>query len=766
MTDTPTKTTDAASDSFADSSANFSTNSSAQETDSEITSSEIRKLKKWRDSHAKSVSDSSSSDSTSDSTLSAPQTTSASTSPSQKRKRSRKVKISAADEKTIAAEKETKDAKEKEVNAKKETPQKTWSMEIGIPMWLVVILAALSFLFFSTFYAPQAVSIPMSDFLRLVDQGAKNPEAFIEVTEGTPPATKNVRYSDLVKIKISAFEVSGTVTRQILTPPPNSKTPPDAENDVRFITGRQGLFPDNGELQRQLEAKNFAFEAEGSPGFFWRDFGSTIILLLIMIPLLFFLFARIGGTAMAFGRSRGREVAQEDVGVNFEDVAGVDEAVDELKEIVEFLKNPEKFQRLGGRIPRGVLLVGPPGTGKTILAKAVAGEASVPFFSLSGSDFVELYVGVGAARVRDLFEQANRRGASIIFIDELDALGKMRSSQGPGSGASEEREQTLNALLVAMDGFDTRAATIVLAATNRPETLDAALLRPGRFDRQVLVDRPDLKGREAILNVHLKKVTIDPSIRIREIASITPGFVGADLAALVNEAALLAARAERDHVTMIEFNEAVERVVAGLQKKQRVIRPDEKKRIAIHESGHAVAAFFLPKADKVHKVSIIPRGLSALGYTLQRPEDDRYLVTQEELETEIMVLLGGTIAEEQTFGDFSSGASNDIERATEIARRMVTQYGMSKLGRINFRESRQTFLGDAMPFANRTHSEKTACDIDAEIRSILATLFERTQNLLQEKTDDLMRLSCRLLKKEVIEHRELERVLNPKKRQQ
>ncbi|MGL4941943.1 MAG: ATP-dependent zinc metalloprotease FtsH [Thermoguttaceae bacterium] len=667
-----------------------------------------------------------------------------------------------ADDKTLFAARPALPPPEDD-KGKQKTPSTRKPPSDGFPLWMIVLAIVGGFLLLSQLLAQRGVSIPMSDFLRLVDQGAKNPDAFIEVTEGTPPATKLVRYSDLAKLKINAYEVSGTVTRKVLTPPPKSQKVPEEERDVRFVTGRQGLSIDNGELQRRLEAAKFTFEAEGTPGF-WRDFGPTILMLLITVPILFILFARLGGAgAIAFGRNRGREVAQEEVGITFEDVAGVDEAVDELKEIVEFLKTPEKFQRLGGRIPRGVLLVGPPGTGKTILAKAVAGEANVPFFSLSGSDFVELYVGVGAARVRDLFDQANRRGSSIIFIDELDALGKSRSAQTT-SGASEEREQTLNALLVAMDGFDTQAATIVLAATNRPETLDAALLRPGRFDRQVLVDRPDLAGREAILKVHLRKIKIDPAINIRDIASITSGFVGADLAALVNEAALLAARAEREHVTMIEFNEAVERVMAGLQKKQRVIRPDEKKRIAIHECGHAVVAYFLPKADKVHKVSIIPRGLSALGYTLQRPEDDRYLVTQEELETEIMILLGGTIAEEQRFGNFSSGASNDIERATEIARRMVMDYGMSRLGRINFRESRHTFLGEAMPFASRSHSEKTACDIDVEIKSILASLFERTQQLLRDKNDDLLRLAKRLLKKEVIENSELERVLGRRKK--
>ncbi|HBT76200.1 MAG TPA: cell division protein FtsH, partial [Planctomycetaceae bacterium] len=408
-----------------------------------------------------------------------------------------------------------------------------------------------------------------------------------------------------------------------------------------------------------------------------------------------------------------------------------------------------------------MLMIGPPGTGKTILAKAVAGEAGVPFFSLSGSDFVELYVGVGAARVRDLFEQAQRRGRAIIFIDELDAIGKMRSGH-TGGGSSEEREQTLNALLVEMDGFNTSSTTIVIAATNRPETLDPALLRPGRFDRQVLVDRPDLRGREEILKVHIKNVKLSPEIDLKEIASISVGFVGADLAALVNEAALLAARTGKDCVTMEEFTEGVERITAGLQKKQRVMRPEEKKRVAYHESGHALVAYYSPGADTVHKVSIIPRGLAALGYTWQRPEDDRYVLTQTELEARIKVLLGGTLAEEITFGNFSTGAQNDLERATEIARSMVMDFGMSSLGRINYRENRQTLLGDGM-FASRNHSEKTAWEIDQALRDILEHLFREARSLLEEKKEELIRLSEKLLESEVIETEELGEILEPEK---
>jgi len=393
-------------------------------------------------------------------------------------------------------------------------------------------------------------------------------------------------------------------------------------------------------------------------------FGMLLLLMVVMMR-------RMGGAGspMAFGRSRGKLYAQEDIGVTFDDVAGVDEAVDELREVVDFLQTPDRYQRLGGRIPKGVLLVGPPGTGKTLLAKAVAGEAHVPFFSLSGSDFVEMFVGVGAARVRDMFQQAEQRAPCIIFIDELDALGKTR---GSGQiGGHDEREQTLNALLVEMDGFGSNSGVIVMAATNRPETLDPALLRPGRFDRHVLVDRPDVGGREEILDVHLKNIRVGEDVVVKNVAAITSGSVGADLANIVNEAALLAARNGKKAVGMEEFNEAVERSSAGLEKKKRIMQDGEKLRVAYHESGHALVAFSLPNTDPVHKVSIIPRGLAALGYTMQRPEQDRFLMTQGELESRIQVLLAGTVAEELVFEDISSGAQNDLERATEIARSMV-----------------------------------------------------------------------------------------------
>ncbi len=494
----------------------------------------------------------------------------------------------------------------------------------------------------------------------------------------------------------------------------------------------------------------------------WKNMVPYLVLAGILAAFMLILVRRMGGAGspMSFGRSRGRLYAQEDLGITFNDVAGIDEAVEEVREVVDFLRSPDKYQRLGGRIPRGVLLVGPPGTGKTLLARAIAGEAGVPFFSLSGSDFVEMFVGVGAARVRDMFQQAEAKAPCIIFIDELDALGK---SRGSGMiGGHDEREQTLNALLVEMDGFASNAGVIVIAATNRPETLDQALLRPGRFDRNVLVDRPDIRGREDILKVHVKSVKLDPLVDLKEIASITPGFVGADLANLVNEAALLAARSGKNAVGKIEFHEGVERVTAGLEKKQRVMNEDEKLRVAYHESGHALVAFSLPNTDPVHKVSIIPRGVAALGYTMQRPEGDRFLMTQGELESRIQVLLAGTVTEEIIFEDISTGAQNDLERASEIARRMVMEFGMSRLGRVNYKDSqRSIFLasagGDERP---RSHSEQTAREIDVEVRRIIDEGIERVRNILQVRRAALEALSKRLMEIESIGAEELKQIID------
>ncbi len=510
-----------------------------------------------------------------------------------------------------------------------------------------------------------------------------------------------------------------------------------------------------------LEQNGFQkVSCEEAPGA-WHVWLPTLVTAALLVGLVYFMLRKMGGagSAIAFGRSRGKLYAQEEMGVTFDDVAGVDEAVEELREVVDFLKMPEKYQVLGGRIPRGVLLVGPPGTGKTLLAKAVAGEAGVPFFSLSGSDFVEMFVGVGAARVRDMFEQAKAKAPCIVFIDELDALGKTRGTNLVGG--DHEREQTLNALLVEMDGFTSNSGVIVTAATNRPETLDPALLRPGRFDRHVLVDRPDVRGREAILEVHGSNVRLDPAVDMKEVARITSGFVGADLANLVNEAALLAARAGRPTVTMQEFNEGVDRVVAGLEKRQRVMHADEKRRVAYHESAHALVAASLPNTDPVHKVSIIPRGLAALGYTMHRPEGDRYLVTQSELESRIQCLLAGTVAEELIFGDVSTGAQNDLERATDTARSMVMDFGMSRLGRVAYRESRRAmfFEGQEELHGDRAHSEQTAREIDEEIRRILAEALARVRHVLETRRQALVAIADCLIEQETIDNSDLKRLI-------
>ena len=489
---------------------------------------------------------------------------------------------------------------------------------------------------------------------------------------------------------------------------------------------------------------------------------------LLLIPIVFLLFAmllfrRMGGagTAMSFGRSRGRLYAQEDIEVTFNDVAGIEEAVEELREVVEFLRTPGKYQALGGRIPRGVLLVGPPGTGKTLLAKAVAGEAGVPFFSLSGSDFVEMFVGVGAARVRDMFQQAGQRSPAIIFIDELDALGKVRGSGMPGG--HDEREQTLNALLVEMDGFSSDQSVIVMGATNRPETLDPALMRPGRFDRHVLVDRPDIKGREAILKVHATKIKMDDAVDLKRIAKLTPGFVGADLANLVNEAALLAARRNDTKVQMPCFEEGIERVMAGLEKSSRIIIEEVKLRVAYHECGHALVACSLPHTDPVHKISIIPRGMSALGYTLQLPENDRELLTKTELKNRICVLLGGIAAEDLIYAESSTGAQNDLQRATSIARRMVTEFGMStKLGRMYYSDvQRSAFLpGSAGPQGEATHSEDTIREIDLEVKRIIDECMETARDVCTSQKDTLEHMTRDLMESETMDSEQLNAILD------
>ena len=475
----------------------------------------------------------------------------------------------------------------------------------------------------------------------------------------------------------------------------------------------------------------------------------------------FWIIRRMSPTqgVLTVGKSRARIVGEEGTGVTFADVAGVDEAKQELVEIVEFLRTPDKFANLGAKIPKGVLLVGPPGTGKTLLARAVAGEAGVTFFSISGAEFVEMFVGVGAARVRDLFAQAKAQAPCIIFIDELDALGKARS-QGGIMGGNDEREQTLNQLLVEMDGFDPRIGVIIMGATNRPEILDPALLRPGRFDRQVLVDRPDLNGRFAILKIHAAGIKLGEDVDLERIARRTPGFVGADLQNLLNESALLAARRDKPAVTMREVDDAVDRIVAGLEKKNRLINDKERTIVAYHEAGHAIVAERVPTADPVHKISIIPRGVAALGYTQQLPTEDRYLLTKQELMDRIAVLLGGRVAEEIVFNEISTGAGNDLERVTDLARRMVTEYGMSReLGPINFAGPRRAQFLQGTEEGGGNYSEDTARVIDREIHGIVEGTYERVREILVADREILEVLSRRLLEVEVVDESDLRRIM-------
>jgi len=484
------------------------------------------------------------------------------------------------------------------------------------------------------------------------------------------------------------------------------------------------------------------------------------ILLLIGVWLFFMKQMQVGGgKALSFGKSKAKILTKELHQVTFDNVAGIEEAKDELEEIIAFLRDPKIFTKLGGRIPKGVLLIGAPGTGKTLLARAIAGEADVPFFSISGSEFVEMFVGVGAARVRDMFSQAVQKAPCIVFIDELDALGKTRGSNPVGG--HDEREQTLNQLLVEMDGFDANTGVIIMSATNRPETLDPALLRPGRFDRQVVVDRPDLNGREAILVIHSKGVKLDENVNLKSIAAMTPGFVGADLANIINESALLAARRSKDNVGMSEIEEAIERVMAGLEKKKRLINKQEKEIVAHHECGHALVASSLKTTDRVKKISIIPRGVAALGYTLQLPTEDRYMMTRGELTDRISVLLGGRIAEEIIFNEVSTGAQNDLEKASDIARRMVKYYGMSeKLGIVTFEpESKPAFMGWGMS-TNKEYSEETAREIDIEVKKIIDDVYVSTREILEKQKPMLIKLSKVLMEKEVIEGEELKNILN------
>ncbi|CUQ65631.1 ATP-dependent zinc metalloprotease FtsH [Candidatus Nitrospira inopinata] len=565
---------------------------------------------------------------------------------------------------------------------------------------------------------------------------------------------EEVPYSQFKKWVEEGKVAEVAVTSHMLT----GKLKPEGEEKVGqlFATVRV----EDPDLVRELNTHGVVFTGVIETTF-WRDLLSWIVPVALFVGIWMFILRRMGqaqGGFMQVGQSKAKIYMEKDIKVRFSDVAGVDEAKEELREVIEFLKTPEKFTKLGGKIPKGILLVGPPGTGKTLLAKAVAGEAGVPFFSISGSEFVEMFVGVGAARVRDLFEQAKTKAPCIIFIDELDALGKAR---GMGPMTHEEREQTLNQLLVEMDGFDPRVGVILMAATNRPEILDPALLRAGRFDRHVTVDRPDKLGRLAILRVHAKQVALGADADLETVAAMTPGFSGADLANVINEAALLSVRRGKDKVGASELQEAVERVIAGLEKKNRVLNKMEKERVAYHETGHALVALSVPGADQVQKISIIPRGVAALGYTLQLPTEDRFLMTKSELENKIAVLLGGRIAEELTFGEASTGAQNDLVKATDIAKSMVKAYGMSdKLGTIALERDRQPqFLQISVGSEKGDYSEQTAREIDCEVRRIVDEQYERVKRLLESKKAALQQGAKLLLEREVISGPDLQAIM-------
>lgn len=603
---------------------------------------------------------------------------------------------------------------------------------------LLVIAASVAIIITVARGARMGTKVDYSEFVTRVETGVFNKDSVFELKLGGSTMTwQNQSAKDVLSDSARPLE--------------------------RFYTPIAWISPESRtQLEKLLAEKGILFGSAEPPSELTTMLPMFLFLGLLVAAFIF-VIRRLGGagSAMSFGRSRGRLYAQEDVHVTFNDVAGIEEAVEELKEIVEFLKTPQKYQALGGRIPRGVLLVGPPGTGKTMLAKAVAGEAGVPFFGLSGSDFVEMYVGVGAARVRDMFQQALQRAPAIIFIDELDALGKVRGSGAPGG--HDEREQTLNALLVEMDGFGTEQSVIVMGATNRPETLDPALMRPGRFDRHVLVDRPDIKGREAILNVHAKRIKMSDDVDLKRIAKLTPGFVGADLANLVNEAALLSARREDKKVTMKSFEDGIERVMAGLEKTSRIILDEIKRRVACHESGHALVAASLPHTDPVHKISIIPRGMGALGYMLQLPEDDRELLTQSELQSRIAVLLGGISAEQLVYNETSTGAQNDLQRATDLARRMVTEFGMSpRLGRMYYSEAqRSPFLaGGGGIVTESIHSEATLREIDIEVKRLVDEAYRTAFDTLASQRETLDKLTADLIEMETMTAEHMHKVID------
>lgn len=596
-----------------------------------------------------------------------------------------------------------------------------------------ILLAFLVLLSFESLFSGHTETLAYSDFKLLLSSGT------------------------LEDLTISDTDIRGTVLTENL----NGVLPQEKidllqqTNDGRhaFVT----LRVDDDNLIEVLEASGVTFTGKRE-----NPWLGSIISTLLWIGLFFgiWMFAmrrmNMSGGMMSVGKSKAKVYVEKDTQVTFDDVAGVDEAKEELEEVVQFLKEPQQYSRLGAHIPKGILLVGPPGTGKTLFAKAIAGEAKVPFFSISGSEFVEMFVGVGAARVRDLFEQARKQAPAIVFIDELDALGRARGIPGMGGG-HDEKEQTLNQLLVEMDGFDTSHGLILLAATNRPEILDPALLRAGRFDRQVLVDRPDKVGRVAILKVHSKKVTLASNVDLEAIAALTPGFTGADLANLINEAALLATRRKADDVTTDDFTRAIERIIAGLEKKNRLLNPKEREVVAYHEMGHALVAMSLPDMDKVHKISIIPRGIGALGYTIQRPTEDRFLMTYDELMKKMMVLLGGRASEHLVFNHLSTGAADDLVKATNIARSMVTRYGMDEtLGHVVYQDESPSFLDNqGAMMHHREISDETAEKIDHAVRDLVKEAFDKARSILEQHRMTLNKGAKLLLEKETLTEAEL-----------
>jgi cell division protease FtsH len=588
-----------------------------------------------------------------------------------------------------------------------------------INFWFAIV-AILGLLLIQNLYSQytQVEPIPYSRFQHLLEQGS------------------------VAEIAITEHQIFGTLKEK------------NVDGFKDFVTTR--VEPDLAEV---LDKHNVVYT--GVVQSTWvRDLLSWIVPTAIFVGIWLFVIRRMGSSMgsglMSIGKSHAKVFVEKETKVTFDDVAGVDEAKEELVEIINFLKNPGDYGRLGGRAPKGILLVGPPGTGKTLLARAVAGEAGVPFFSISGSEFVEMFVGVGAARVRDLFEQARQMAPAIIFIDELDALGRARGAYGLGGG-HDEKEQTLNQLLAELDGFDSSSGIVLLAATNRPEILDPALLRAGRFDRQVLVDRPDKIGREQILTVHAKKVKLNMDVKIEQIAALTPGFTGADLANLINEATLLATRRAATSVTMDDFNNAIERIVAGLEKRNRLLNPEERRVVAFHELGHTMVALALPGTDEIHKVSIIPRGVGALGYTIQRPTEDRFLMTRMELLNKMAVLLGGRAAEQVVFHEVSTGAADDLVRATDIARAMVLRYGMSEaLGNVAYEREQSVFLQPNIPMPqNRNYSEETANKIDIAVRVLVDQALERAINILQANRALLDQTAEALLKTETLNQPEI-----------